>query len=141
LFEDFFERMDNYAATRDFPAVKGPSYLGVHLRFGTLSLRKLAATAHQMTITGSQGAAVWLSELIWRDFYAQILHHHPHVVAGSFKREYDAIQWESGPHAEACSPPGARAVRATRWWMRPWPRSTKRAICTTACAWWWRASW
>jgi deoxyribodipyrimidine photo-lyase len=101
LFEDFFERMDNYAATRDFPAVKGPSYLGVHLRFGTLSLRKLAATAHQMTITGSQGAAVWLSELIWRDFYAQILHHHPHVVAGSFKREYDAIQWESGPHAEA----------------------------------------
>src|SRR3989344_5705258 len=45
------------------------------------------------------GAATWLSELIWRDFYFQILHHHPHVVGHSFKPAYDAIQWESGPEA------------------------------------------
>jgi deoxyribodipyrimidine photo-lyase len=101
LFADFFDRMDNYHATRDFPAVKGPSYLSVHLRFGTVSIRQLAATAYQMTISGSAGAATWLSELIWRDFYVQIMHHHPHVVQRSFKPEYDAIRWESGAHAEA----------------------------------------
>lgn len=100
LFEDFFDRMDQYHATRDFPAIKGPSYLGVHLRFGTVSIRKLAATAHQMTLQGSQGAAVWLNELIWRDFYFQILSNFPHAAKRSFKPEYDAIQWEHGKHAE-----------------------------------------
>ena len=100
LFEDFFDRMDDYHATRDFPAVKGPSYLGVHLRFGTVSIRKLAATAHQRTIGGSQGAAVWLSELIWRDFYFQILSNFPHAATGAFKPEYDAIKWEHGEHAK-----------------------------------------
>ena len=100
LFEDFFDRMDEYHATRDFPAVKGPSYLGVHLRFGTVSIRKLAATAHQRTLVGSQGAAVWLSELIWRDFYFQILNNFPHAATGAFKPEYNAIKWEHGEHAE-----------------------------------------
>jgi deoxyribodipyrimidine photo-lyase len=100
LFEDFFDRMDDYHATRDFPAVKGPSYLGVHLRFGTVSIRKLAATAHQRTLVGSQGAAVWLSELIWRDFYFQILSNFPHAATGAFKPEYNAIKWEHGEHAE-----------------------------------------
>ena len=99
LFEDFFDRMDDYHATRDFPAIKGPSYLGVHLRFGTVSIRKLAATAHQRTLVGSQGAAVWLSELIWRDFYFQILSNFPHAATGSFKPEYDTIKWEHGEHA------------------------------------------
>jgi deoxyribodipyrimidine photo-lyase len=100
LFEDFFERMDNYHEARDFPAVKGPSYLSVHLRFGTVSIRQLAATALQRQIQGSHGAAVWLGELIWRDFYFQILSNFPHVAQGAYKREYDAIQWEQGPHAE-----------------------------------------
>jgi deoxyribodipyrimidine photo-lyase len=99
LFEDFFERMDQYHQTRDFPSVKGPSYLGVHLRFGTVSIRQLAATALQRTIQGSAGAAVWLSELVWREFYFQILANFPHVASGAYKREYDAIQWEHGPHA------------------------------------------
>ena len=101
LFEDFFERMDNYHETRDFPAVKGPSYLGVHLRFGTVSIRQLVATALQRQIQGSPGAAVWLGELIWRDFYFSILANFPHVVQGGFKVPYDAIQWEQGPHADA----------------------------------------
>ena len=100
LFEDFFERMDEYDDTRNFPAVKGPSYLGVHLRFGTVSIRQLPATALQRQIQGSKGAATWLSELIWRDFYAQILANFPRVATGAYKPEYDAIQWESGPHAE-----------------------------------------
>jgi deoxyribodipyrimidine photo-lyase len=101
LFAEFFERMDSYHDTRNFPAVKGPSYLGVHLRFGTVSIRKLCATAHQREIAGSEGARVWLSELIWRDFYAQILANFPRVAQGSFKPEYDAIVWEQGAHAKA----------------------------------------
>ena len=99
LFEDFFDRMDQYHDTRDFPAVKGPSYLGVHLRFGTVSIRQLVATAWQRQIEGSHGAAVWLGELIWRDFYFQILANFAHVAQGAFKRAYDAIQWEKGAHA------------------------------------------
>ena len=101
LFEDFFERMDEYNETRDFPAVKGPSYLSVHLRFGTVSIRQLAATALQRQIHGSRGAAVWLGELIWRDFYFQILANFPRVAQGAFKAEYNAIHWESGPRADA----------------------------------------
>jgi deoxyribodipyrimidine photo-lyase len=101
LFAEFFDRMDSYHETRDFPAVKGPSYLGVHLRFGTVSIRKLCATAHQREIAGSEGARVWLSELIWRDFYAQILANFPRVAQSSFKPEYDAIAWEHGEHAKA----------------------------------------
>ena len=100
LFKDFCERMDAYGETRDFPAVKGPSYLGIHLRFGTISIRQLAATALQREIQGSRGATVWLSELIWRDFYAQILANFPHVAEGAYKREFDAIVWEQGAHAE-----------------------------------------
>jgi len=101
LFADFFERMDHYHETRDFPAVKGPSYLSVHLRFGTVSIRKLVATALQRSLSGSRGAAVWLSELVWREFYFQILANFPHVCTGAFKPEYDAIRWERGPHAQA----------------------------------------
>ncbi|WP_342129857.1 cryptochrome/photolyase family protein [Hydrogenophaga sp. OTU3427] len=101
LFEDFLDRMDRYHQTRDFPAVKGPSYLSVHLRFGTLSIRQLARVAYQMHLQGVQGASTWLGELIWRDFYMQILHHHPHVVGSAFKPEYDAIKWEHGKHAQA----------------------------------------
>jgi len=89
LFADFRERIDAYRIARDFPSVKGPSYLSVHLRFGTVSIRELAAYAHARSLEADgEGAATWLSELIWRDFYAQILWHHPHVVRESFKREY-----------------------------------------------------
>lgn len=101
LFDDFMQRIDQYDATRDFPAVRGPSYLGVHLRFGTVSIRQLAASALYRQKQGSAGATVWLNELIWRDFYAQILANFPYVAERSFKPEYDAISWESGPRAEA----------------------------------------
>jgi deoxyribodipyrimidine photo-lyase len=102
LLEDFLSRIDQYGNTRDFPAVKGPSYLSVHLRFGTVSIRYLVSQAirHIRTASSLQGASVWLSELIWRDFYFMILHHHPRVTSHSFKPEYDAIQWESGEHAQ-----------------------------------------
>ena len=101
LFADFYERMDGYHDTRDYPAIKGPSYLGVHLRFGTVSIRKLAATAMARSAQGSQGAAVWLSELVWREFYFSILANFPHVAAGAFKPAYDRIVWEKGARAKA----------------------------------------
>ncbi|MBI2772783.1 MAG: deoxyribodipyrimidine photo-lyase [Burkholderiales bacterium] len=105
LLADFMPRIGHYGESRDFPSVKGPSYLGVHLRFGTVSIRALAGSAHQLAAQGSGGAAVWLSELIWRDFYFQVLANFPHVSdeAGnshSFKREYDAIKWEHGKAAD-----------------------------------------
>lgn len=104
LFNDFCRRIDRYQETRDFPSVRGPSYLGIHLRFGTVSIRQLAGAAHQLSQQGDPGAATWLSELIWRDFFFQILSHHPHMVEGgkrrSFRPEYDRIQWHHGKHAD-----------------------------------------
>jgi deoxyribodipyrimidine photo-lyase len=101
LFADFLLRIDDYEDTRNFPAVKGPSYLSTHLRFGTASIRQLAQQAWLRSQAGSRGAEVWLSELIWRDFYHQILHHHPRVATGAFKLPYNAIQWEKGKQADA----------------------------------------
>ncbi len=101
LFTDFSERMDAYHETRDYPAVKGPSYLGVHLRFGTVSVRKLVATAMVRAALGSPGAAVWLSELVWREFYFSILANFPQVAERAFKPAYDRIHWEKGAHAKA----------------------------------------
>jgi deoxyribodipyrimidine photo-lyase len=94
LFRDFAERIDDYAAKRDYPAQKGCSYLSAYLRFGTVSIRQLAAYAHAQS---SRGAATWLSELIWRDFYHAILWHHPRVVTGCFKPEFDALRWDDAP--------------------------------------------
>ncbi|MCW5636009.1 MAG: deoxyribodipyrimidine photo-lyase [Rubrivivax sp.] len=101
LLDDFLGRIDRYHETRDFPAVKGPSYLSTHLRFGTISIRRLAREAHARRVAGQRGAEVWLSELVWRDFYHQILHHHPHVVSSAFRPEYDRIRWEHGKTADA----------------------------------------
>ena len=88
LFQAFLDRIGDYHERRDFPAVKGPSYLSAHLRFGTISIRELAAAAHSL---GGRGAETWLSELVWRDFYFAILHHFPHVVGHAFKPELDAL--------------------------------------------------
>jgi deoxyribodipyrimidine photo-lyase len=104
LLDDFLQRIGRYHDARDYPALRGPSYLSVHLRFGTLPVRRLVRCAREL-IDGSpddaQGAGVWLSELVWREFYQQILHHHPHVVGASFRSEYDRIAWETGPQADA----------------------------------------
>jgi deoxyribodipyrimidine photo-lyase len=96
LFDDFLNRIDQYKEARDYPAVKGPSYLSVHLRFGTVSIRHLARTAWRME---GRGAETWLSELIWRDFYFQVLHHHPQLAEGrAFRLEFEQIAF---PNDEA----------------------------------------
>lgn len=95
------ERLPHYAQARDYPAVKGPSYLSAHLRFGTVSVRELLRRAWPGHHAGETGPSTWLSELVWRDFYHQILHHHPHVVERAFKPVYDRIQWAKGATAKA----------------------------------------
>ena len=78
----------NYDKTRDFPSVKGTTRLSVHLRFGTVSVREIAAKAKELN-------GKLLNELIWREFYQMILWHFPHVVNSSFKKEYDGIKWRN----------------------------------------------
>ena len=91
LFEDFKARMSRYKDARDFPGVKGVSYLSVHLRFGTVSIRHLVREALQAS---NNGAQTWLSELIWREFYMQILHHNPSIAVGmAYKTEYESLKF------------------------------------------------
>lgn len=97
LLRDFVPRMAAYREARDYPGCKGVSYLSVHLRFGTISIRQLAAIAVRQADQGCAGAQTWLSELAWRDFYFMILWHHPRVVTQSFKPEYDRVQWDEAP--------------------------------------------
>lgn len=103
LLSGFSGRMPDYRIARDFPALNGGSSLSVHLRFGTVSIRELVRTAIAAgalrDVAG--GAACWLSELIWRDFYFMILDHFPHVAERAFRAEYDDIQWEKGTWADA----------------------------------------
>ena len=77
-----------YGDKRNFPAIHGTSRLGVHYRFGTVSIREKAAKAIGLSET-------YLNELIWRDFYSQILHHFPHIVKESFRKKYDDIDWRN----------------------------------------------
>jgi len=79
--------ISNYSEQRNFPAISGTSRLGIHLRFGTISVRKLAAQAQILNET-------YLNELIWRDFYHMILYNFPQVGRGeAFKKDYDKIKW------------------------------------------------
>jgi len=78
----------NYHNTRNTPSVKGTSLLSVHLRFGTISIRRLAKKAAATNET-------WLNELIWREFFMMILFHFPHVIKNSFKAKYDHIEWRN----------------------------------------------
>ena len=77
-----------YAKNRDLPAIHGTSRLGVHLRFGTVSIRQLVKMAAALSET-------FLNELIWREFFMQILWHFPQVVNRSFKSKYDQIEWRN----------------------------------------------
>jgi len=88
LREDIVKK---YTINRNFPAIESTSRLSVHLRFGTVSIRKLAQKAYNLNET-------WLNELIWRDFYMMILWHFPHAASGAFKKDYDRIEWRNDPN-------------------------------------------
>lgn len=92
-FARFRARLDDYGETRNLPALDATSRLSFDLRFGTVSIRALASHAHARMLHGSPGATVWLSELIWRDFFAQILWHFPHVVTQPFNATYAQLAY------------------------------------------------
>lgn len=81
-------RIRKYGELRNFPAVEGTSKLGVHYRFGTISIREKARKSQGISET-------YLNELIWRDFYAMILAHFPHVVGRPFRKKYEAVPWRN----------------------------------------------
>ncbi len=81
-------RIKKYDQQRDIPSILGTSRLSIHFRFGTISIRTATRIALEYN-------AVWLNELIWRNFYMMILWHFPHVVTRSFKPIYDEVEWEN----------------------------------------------
>ena len=102
LLHAFEKRISHYRERRDFPAAPGPSYLSVHLRFGTLSVRAMVRLAVRhlgdLRPDDQSGAATWLSELIWRDFYMQVLYHRPDLPHHAFRRDFDQLDWVAGKH-------------------------------------------
>lgn len=81
--------LHDYKKDRDYPALSNTSYLSPHLRFGSVSVRKI--------ISEIKDNPTFLSELIWREFFMQILYHYPEVIDSNFKRKYDGIQWRNNP--------------------------------------------
>lgn len=86
---DFEERLDQYEKRRDYPADDATTRIGMHLRFGTVSIRTAVRTGLE------QQAHKWVSELAWREFYMMILWHFPRTVNTSFKLAYDNINWRN----------------------------------------------
>lgn len=86
-----------YDTRRDLPAADGTSTLSPHFRAGTIGIRtvlaRLNAAREAADAAGRRGCDIWLNELIWREFYQQVLHNFPHVLKGAFRPEYDAIAW------------------------------------------------
>ena len=88
-FDTSKKLISNYEDTRNFPALEGTSMIGTHLRFGSVSIRKIVANA------ASHNRETYLNELIWREFFMQILWHFPHTNKNSFRPKYDAIKWNN----------------------------------------------
>ncbi len=118
--DDFLPRLAAYGERRDFPGRRGVSYLSVHLRFGTLSVRELVAAALADT---SPGAEVWLRELAWRDFFFAILDHFPRVTRGCFRPEFDALVWDDWPEGLAAWKAGLTGYPLVDAGMRQLARS------------------
>ena len=107
-----------YQKMRDYPASTGTSELGIHLRFGTISIRDLARQAKETSPT-------FLKELAWRDFYFQVLDHFPHVEKHAFRREYNDIEfrnnegefdrWCAGETGYPLVDAGMRQLNQTGW--------------------------
>ncbi|RZK59987.1 MAG: deoxyribodipyrimidine photo-lyase [Pedobacter sp.] len=86
---NFEKKLKDYDKERDYPAKDATTHLGLHLRFGTVSIREVVREAQD------QKADKWLSELAWREFYMMILWHYPHIVDHAFKPAYDNIKWRN----------------------------------------------
>ncbi|AZQ62811.1 deoxyribodipyrimidine photo-lyase [Flammeovirga pectinis] len=83
--------VSKYDTQRDYPAILGTTHLGIHLRFGTISVRSVLRQTSSLN-------EVFFNQIIWRDFYMQILYHFPHVVSENYNRKYDRVPWENNEH-------------------------------------------
>jgi len=116
-FSDF-ELLKNYAIKRDVPGVEGTSKIGAALRFGTISIRQATKLAHKYS-------DVWLKELVWREFFSQIMQHFPNTVKEPFKIKYRQLQWPlnedalqrwiDGKTGYPIVDAGMRELRTTGW--------------------------
>ena len=88
LMDINLQLIKEYDKKRNYPAINGTSHLGIHLRFGTISIRKLTQIALKNNET-------FLNEIIWRDFFMYLLYHYPKLVNKCFKEEFEAIKWEN----------------------------------------------
>jgi deoxyribodipyrimidine photo-lyase len=88
--EDFLGRIDRYHEQRDYPSLDAGSGLAIHNRFGTISIRRLVRAARDRRTVGADS---WLAELIWRDFFFQVLHHHPGAAQEAFRPQFARIEW------------------------------------------------
>jgi deoxyribodipyrimidine photo-lyase len=86
--EEYEEIIDDYSKNRDYPAKKGTSHIGLHLRFGTVSIRDCARAAFEREQT-------WLGELVWREFYMMALDHFPQTQTNAYRTKFDRIQWRN----------------------------------------------
>lgn len=122
LFDDFVQRISQYHEARDYPDIKGGSYLSPHLRFGTISIRRLVKFCHERR--GEIGVDTYLSELIWREFYQMILYHLPSIAEGGcFKSEYAKLvftndgdrfeKWKQGRTGYPLVDAGMRQLKKT----------------------------
>lgn len=118
----------DYETLRDRPDLDGTSRLSPHLHFGTLSVRQCLDAAQKAVDEDKRrrpGVRKWVDELVWREFYAQVLEHHPRVVRRSFRTEYDALEWDdrdefyeawcSGETGFPIVDAGMRQLRETGW--------------------------
>jgi deoxyribodipyrimidine photo-lyase len=85
--QEYNNVIEDYAKNRDYPAITGTSHVGIHLRFGTVSIRRCARDAYQ------SHDKTWLNELIWREFYMMVLYHFPETTDHAFRPEFDRVQW------------------------------------------------
>lgn len=90
MLDDFLTKIDRYGRDRDYPELDGTSHLSVHLRFGTVSIREAVRDALDH---GSPGAQKWVDEIIWREFYAMLLTHYPHLVTEPYQEKFKALKW------------------------------------------------
>ncbi|GAB2695077.1 deoxyribodipyrimidine photo-lyase [Mucilaginibacter koreensis] len=86
--EEYQDIIDDYAKNRDYPAKKGTSHIGLHLRFGTVSIRDCARAAFEKEQT-------WLGELVWREFYMMVLDHFPQTQTQAYRLKFDHIRWRN----------------------------------------------
>lgn len=94
LIEHFFKKIDSYHIQRDFPNISGTSYLSIYNRFGLVSIRSFIRKLFSLQSL-SEGKSIWLSELIWREFYMQLLHHYPRIAKEPFQTQYIHFPWEN----------------------------------------------